>query len=498
MAASLSEKLHFWARNASNESALLQTAFRLRLLDVLPVSGTTGTDLDALSAETGARSRGLRSILEPMVAMGVAEMDDVGRFNLSAPVARAVRDPQFRAELEAELGWWGPTGRLTDAVRTGQPVSWDGRSHDVLGHLEARLCNAPNGSEEDAFLDRFARSYLRHAALLTAGETGLLSALGAGPASGQALATRLELDEAALSTLLRVLVGMGLVQALGDQYAFTPEASDLLRGDSLAYFVKTLPVSALYWEPLRRLDEAVLHGRFLLDLKDPAVAATFYSENSSQITRVFATHLQLSRRAAATVQQVRSLAGASVLDIGTGSGVWGAAFAMADPTVSVSYFDQPAVLELVKKNLVQLKLDDNARLRPGNLFADDFGTAAFDVIILPQVLNVMLPETLPDMFARVARALRPDGLLVIAEYVLNDRRDGPLDHLYFAFRRYMTNEGDLLSLREYSELLRAVGLTEVRLYPLPTQEMIIAARPGAVLPENLAPPPPRRGGRTAP
>jgi ubiquinone/menaquinone biosynthesis C-methylase UbiE len=204
---------------------------------------------------------------------------------------------------------------------------------------------------------------------------------------------------------------------------------------------------------------------------------------------VFASHFQLSRRAAATIAQVRPLAGASVLDIGTGSGVWGSAFARTEPTAHVTYFDQEVVLTQAKRNVEQLKVGAQARFWPGNLFTQDFGEAAFDFIILPQVLNVLRPESLPDMFRRVARALKPDGILVIAEYVLNERRDGPLDHLYFGFRRFLTNEGDLLSHSEYGQLLSEVGLTSSVCLPLPTQELILAARPGVKLPTQLAPPP---------
>ncbi|MFP2933786.1 class I SAM-dependent methyltransferase [Pyxidicoccus sp. 3LG] len=266
-----------------------------------------------------------------------------------------------------------------------------------------------------------------------------------------------------------------------------PEAHKLLEGKALAYLVRSLSVSAQYWEALGRLDETVRHERFVLDLKDPEVSRRFYADNSNQITAVFASHFQLSRRAATTLARARPLEGAAVLDIGTGSGVWGAAFARATPTTQVTYFDQAVVLEQVRRNTESLKVADRACFWPGDLFTQDFGAAAFDVIILPQVLNVLRPESLPGLFARVARALKPDGVLLIAEYVLNERRDGPLDHLYFGLRRFMTNEGDLLSASEYAKLLADVGLTSTVCIPLPTQEMLLAARPGVSLPTELAP-----------
>jgi SAM-dependent methyltransferase len=179
----------------------------------------------------------------------------------------------------------------------------------------------------------------------------------------------------------------------------------------------------------------------------------------------------------------------TVLDIGTGSGVWGSAFAVTFPQAQVTYFDQESVLPQVRGNLERLKLLERARLQPGNLFTQDFGEGLYDVIILPQVLNVLLPRDLPGLIQRAARALKPTGTLVIAEYVLSDGRDGPLDHLYFHFRRFITNEGDLLSFPEYQAILREAGLPQARCFPLLTQEIILAGRSEDALPRALAAPP---------
>ena len=489
---SLAQSLHFWARNASNESALLRTSFQVGLFDVLPVEGEGApVTLQQLAQKAGASVRGTRSLIELLVCLGLVRMDEARGLALARPVAALLRDAAFREKLQEAARWWGAMGRLEDAVRGGEPVEHAGQRWDVLDHyrrlfLEPAPASAP---EAEDFFDRFARGAARTQLLMAAGRLGLLEQLAKGAQDVAALQAATGASERGLRVMLDVLARLGITRAEGSTYGFTDEARQVLSGQALPYLVRSLSVSAQYWEALERLEETVRHERFILDLKDPEVSKRFYADNSNQITAVFASHFQLSRRAAATIAQVRPLAGASVLDIGTGSGVWGSAFARTEPTAHVTYFDQEVVLTQAKRNVEQLKVGAQARYWPGNLFTQDFGEAAFDFIILPQVLNVLRPESLPDMFRRVARALKPDGILVIAEYVLNERRDGPLDHLYFGFRRFLTNEGDLLSHSEYGQLLADVGLTSSVCLPLPTQELILAARPGVKLPTQLAPPP---------
>lgn len=488
---SLAQSLHFWARNASNESALLRTSLSVGLFDALPEQGTGApVTVQRLAEQVGASVRGVRSLVELLVCLGLVHMDDARGLSLSRPVAAFLRDEAFRERLQETARWWGPIGQLEEAVKTGEPVTAGGQRWDVLAHyrkLFLETVPAPSPEAED-FFDRFARSAARTWLLVAVGRLGLLEQLTTGPKDEVALRAATGASENGLRAVLDVLAHLDLTRTEGGTTGFTDEAKQVLDGKALPYLLRSFSVSAQYWEALERLEETVRHERFILDLKDAEVSKRFYADNSNQITAVFASHFQLSRRAAATLAQVRPLAGAKVLDIGTGSGVWGVAFARTEPTAHVTYFDQEVVLAQARRNVEQLKALGQARFWPGNLFTQDFGEAAYDFIILPQVLNVLRPESLPDMFHRVARALKPDGILVIAEYVLDERRDGPLDHLYFGLRRFLTNEGDLLSHSEYAALLAPEGLTSTVCLPLPTQELLLAARPGVTLPTQLAPP----------
>ncbi|MBU8894134.1 methyltransferase domain-containing protein [Corallococcus sp. M34] len=463
-------RLNFWARDASNESAALLAAPALGLFAHLPDEGSAPVSLETLAARSGSKPRGVRAVVEPMVALGFVCFTPGQGYALAARAA-FLRAPDFLARLERARRFWTQTPRLADALRTGtesELVAWFREAFASVGP-------ATEGSSED-YEDRAVRNSLRTQALMAASRLGLLGRLSTGPGTLEALAHVTEARPESLRVLLDVLATMGIVATSGAEFRFTPDAARMLDAEGLPYFERALPATQAYWEALGHLDEAVREARFRLDLRDPEVARRIYQENASRISGIFKSHLRLSRQAAALALRMRSLEGATVLDVGTGSGVWGAAFGLVDPSTQVTYLDSPHVLDAVKPHLARFKLEARSRLWAGDCLTVELEPSAYDVILLPQIIPALPAPELPHFFARMARALKPRGLLLISGYLLTDRRDGPLDALYFALRRYVSNEGDVLSLPEFRAHLEPVGLGACRAFDMPIQQVVIAHR----------------------
>lgn len=473
------QQLNFWARDASNESAALLGAFALGLFEHLPDEGSSApVCLESLAQRIGGTVRGTRSVIEPLVGLGFVRFDEGRGFSLPASSA-FLRDPGFTARMREAHGWWLVSAKLPEAVRTGAPVAWQGESRDLLGWFRRAFLEPRSPAVSPAaadYEDRAARGFLRTQALVTSGEVGLLDALVPGPRPLAELAKATGSHPEALRVLLGVLETMGLVRREGEAFGFTELTGRSLDASSLPYFQRAFPATMDYWEAFGHVDEAVTQQKFRLDLRDPEVAKRIYQRNASRITGIFASHVKLGRKAAELVASMRPLDNARVLDVGTGSGVWGAAFALTGPTVHVTYLDSEHVLEQVKPNIAKLKLDGRARYWAGDCLSVDYGESQYDVILLPQVIPALPPEELPRLFEKLARALRPKGLLVVSGYLLTDRRDGPLDALYFSLRRYVSNEGDVLSMPDFRRLLEPVGLTSSRGFEMPIQQVVIASR----------------------
>lgn len=486
MEASFVRSLNFQARDASNESAALQSAFRIGLLDALAVEGAgAGNTIPELAAELGCLERGIRALVEIHAGLGIVRMQD-GRYWLAKTHRPVIEDRSIRALLDAAAAVWPATAKLTEAIRTGEPVRVGEKQFDLLGWYLRCFGEAPTADPVGDYLDRFQNNFLRTRALIAAGELGALERVCQGEVPLDALARDIGASARGTGVLARVLESMGLI-AFGDQnrVSLTQQASKALEGGSLAYFLRALPATDVYWEGLSDLDNAVRRGEYVLNLRDPEIAQRVYSENASRITGIFEAHLRLGRSGARIVNQLRSLSGARVLDIGTGSGVWGASFADIEPTVSVTYVDLPHVLESVRQNLTERKLIERAKFWATDCIRADYGVSEYDVVVLPQIIPVVPPEQLMGFLRRAVRSLRPSGILAISGYVLNDDRSGPMDALYFSLRRFLTNEGDVFSLPEFTGMLAEMGLPKVRLFELPIQQFVVATNAEQPLPPAL-------------
>jgi 3-hydroxy-5-methyl-1-naphthoate 3-O-methyltransferase len=79
---------------------------------------------------------------------------------------------------------------------------------------------------------------------------------------------------------------------------------------------------------------------------------------------------------------------------------------------------------------------------------------------------------------RVFEALGQGGMLLIGEFIPNDDRSGPAMPLLFALNMLIkTDSGDVFTLKEYREWLKAAGFNRVPTIPaLHVSPLILATR----------------------
>lgn len=483
--------LGFWAKFSCVNSAVLHTALRLGVFDHLLQEGTSGLTLSRLAERLPASLRGTRVLVEPLIATQLLCRDDEGQLTISPDIGPLLSEPGFRAKLDEAIDWWGPSTGLLEAVKSGSPITYGERSWDVLkrySELFSDKLTPPHESAaaEDLF-DRFARHFMRTQALVCTADLGLFERINATAQPLASLAELVGVPEEGLAVLLDTLTHMGVLEADAGGYRYHPEVGKVLSQRSGASYAQGLGLITAYWDALGRLAEAVVHDRRTIHFNNTVQGEQYYLKLARYNTAIFPSYFGLIRDVPKTLMQARALADTQVLDVGAGSGVWGAAFAHAEPTMQVTFFDQPQVLAQTRHNMERLKLSDRAHFLPGNLLDADYGEACFDVILLGQICHTQDPADLVDLFKRLARALRPDGWLVLADSVLNDRRDAPRDYLYFGIKMFVSTSGEVLSLAEYTSLLEGAGLTVSRCYKLAGTgvDVIMASRVTSTLPETL-------------
>src|SRR5581483_9734679 len=107
-----------------------------------------------------------------------------------------------------------------------------------------------------------------------------------------------------------------------------------------------------------------------------------------------------------------------VLDIAGGHGLFGLAFARANPQAEVVIQDWPNVVEVARENAARFGVADRYRAIPGSAFDVDFGSG-YDVILLTNFLHHFDPPTIEKLLKKVHAALVPGGRVVTFEFIPN-------------------------------------------------------------------------------
>jgi 2-polyprenyl-3-methyl-5-hydroxy-6-metoxy-1,4-benzoquinol methylase len=486
--ATFAYELSFRGRYAYAEAAALHCAVRLGMLDFLPVEGEGSASAGDVAAAVGASARGVRVVLEALTGSGALARDDGGGFALRAAHARALAAPGLRAELAEDLDWWGPVGRLVEALRSGGQIDHDGRAYDVLARY-ARLFApgaAPDASPEAYWRHRGGRAFMETQALIAAGELGILDAVRAGPVPAATLTRSSATDGRALEVLLDVLVELAVVERSGAGYELTALARETLDERSLRAFVASLPIAASFWEALGRLHEAVIRDEPMLDLNEPATSARFYLDLARYNTAVLSSYVAQIREIPARVAQTRDLTGARVLDVGAGSGVWGSVFARMQPVAQVTFCDREDVLGQTRLVAERLGITERASYLAGDFHEVAFEAGAYDVAILGQICHTQHPATLPLLVRRVGESLREGGVLVLADFVLDETRDGPLEYLLFGVKEFVSTQGEVLTKSQYMAIFEGAGLMPAGFERRRGIEILLATRGAARKPSASA------------
>ncbi|HKE37617.1 MAG TPA: methyltransferase, partial [Candidatus Baltobacteraceae bacterium] len=114
---------------------------------------------------------------------------------------------------------------------------------------------------------------------------------------------------------------------------------------------------------------------------------------------------------------------------------------------------------------------------PGDAFEVDFGTG-YDLVLVPNFLHHFNEATNVTFLRKIAAALKPQGQVIIVEFVPNDDRVTPPIAARFAFTMLTnTQEGDAYTRAEFDRMLEAAGFESIEERPLlPTPQTAIAAR----------------------
>ena len=306
-------------------------------------------------------------------------------------------------------------------------------------------------------------AYQRSAALKSAIELELFTAVDAGDQTPSALATRCGTSERGIRILCDYLSTIGLLSKADGTYHLTPESAAFLSKRSPAYLGTT--AQFLLRPELKHnfdnLTEAIRRGGV-----PPVGDNTVSDDNPIWVEFAHSMGPMMVPAAHAIADLVASAPGAlKVLDIAAGHGLFGITIAQRNPLAEIVATDWPAVLAVASEHARSAQVQDRFRALPGDAFKVDF-PSGIDVALVTNFLHHFDAPTCTNFLRKVHAALAPGGRVVVLEFVPNpDRVSPPVPARFSLTMLAGTPGGDAYTLAELTANSKMPGSATCRPTP---------------------------------
>ena len=174
-------------------------------------------------------------------------------------------------------------------------------------------------------------------------------------------------------------------------------------------------------------------------------------------------------------------AATAMLDIGGGHGYFSVALCRRYPRLRSTVLDLPQAIRHAAPLLAREGMGDRVVHRAGDALTDDLGSDAYDLVFLAALVHHFDEETNRELMRRIARALRPGGIVAVWEPLRQDTADnvrqiGGLLDLFFGF----FSRAGTWSSEEIADWQRGAGLVPrrpIRMWMGPDLALHVARKP---------------------
>jgi len=318
-------------------------------------------------------------------------------------------------------------------------------------------------------------SFMLARAIMAGTKLGVFEALAAGPLTCDEVAERCGTDRRATAKLLNALIGAGCVRSEGGRYRLTPAARrGLLESSPNSWRDQTL-LHYLEWRWWDSCEDYVRTGQPLrvhdqMTNEEWGIYQRGMRSGIEMPAHWVARHLPVPRAATA------------MLDLGGGHGYFSVALCRRYPGLRSTVLDLPQAIRHAAPLLAREGMGDRVVHRAGDASTDDFGSDAYDLVFLAALVHHFDEETNRELMRRIARALRPGGIVAVWEPLRQDpaanvRQVGGLLDLFFGF----FSRAGTWSSEEIAGWQRGAGLVPrrpIRMWMGPDLALHVARKPG--------------------
>jgi len=308
-------------------------------------------------------------------------------------------------------------------------------------------------------------AFRRTAALRTAIELDVFTAIGKGTAAASEIAERCSASERGIQTLCDYLTMLGFLDKQGQAYsqsadaaAFLDRRSSAYLGDSASEAVGCQAVVSAF----TTLTEAVRRGGTAL-----AGGGTLAPEHPVWVAfaRAMAVPGVFLARLLADCLGEQAERPSKILDIAGGHGLYGIEFAKRNPRAEVFAVEWPQVLAVARANAERAGVSDRFHAIPGDALSVDFGSG-YDLALITNFLPDL--GSTEQLLKRIHSALAENGRVALFELMLNDDRVSPPAAAALNLTLLATTpSGETRTASQLSETLKRAGFRQVEIREVP-------------------------------
>lgn len=285
----------------------------------------------------------------------------------------------------------------------------------------------------------------------------------------QELATLCHCERRSLEYLLDALAALGYLKKIKGfgqaSYAVSSDYQKLLDSREQTSYMPMLRHRACMLRSWARLSFAVKEGRPQKDAD-----RSFLGEDKDKVSFISAMDAIGQRLVTKTMEQLEQAglfrelpAKLRLLDIGGASGTYTLAFLQRLPESFAWIFDLAEGLKQAKKRFGDSEYAKRVTLVEGDFFKVAL-PKGFDFAWLSAIIHQLSREESRALYAKIADALLPKGILAIRDFVMDELRLNPLDGTLFGLNMLVaTAGGRVYTFEEIAEDLNAAGFTDAKL-----------------------------------
>ena len=298
-------------------------------------------------------------------------------------------------------------------------------------------------------------------ALHAAVKLDLFTVIGNGYLTSNEISRRLKATQRGVERLLNALVAMELLVKTDGKYANPSSCQTFLSKDSSKYIGHIIMHHHHLVESWSQLDQAVLYG-------GPVRTRSSTSKEEWRESFLMGMFNLAMGLAPQLVPLIDLSTRKHLLDLGGGPGTYAIHFCQSNPRLRATVYDLPTTRPFAEKTIKQFNLVDRIKFVNGNYITDPI-EGQYDVAWLSHILHGEQPQDCRLIIQKAVDALRPQGIIIIHEFILKNSMDGPLFPALFSLNMLLgTEAGQAYSEQQLTDMLAAAGIKNIRRIPAQT------------------------------